>query len=96
MTKKLKVSVRINPFNYDLVQAIADTAFYDEEKGKGNFSAALDFCLTLLRLNTKFSKYLQLVEYKAKYDRGDRSKEVLEGIREFAKIINIVMDLTES
>jgi len=96
MPKKLKVSVRLNPFNYDLVQAIADTAFYDEGRGRGNFSAALDFCLTLLRLNTKFSKYLELVEYKARYDRGERSSEVLDGVREFAMVINIVMDLTES
>jgi len=94
--KKIKISARLSPFNHDLVQAIADVAFLNEEGGIGNFSAALDFCITLLRLNTKFSKYLELVEFKARYDRGERTQEVLDGVREFAKIINIVREVTNS
>ena len=93
--RKRKVSVRWSPFNHDLIQSIADVAFINENKNVGNFSAALDFCITLLRLNTKFSEYLRYIELKARYDRGDRSSEVVDGVKEFAKIINIMKNVTE-
>ena len=47
-------------------------------------------------MNTKFSRYLELVEYKARFDRGERTQEVLDGVREFAKVINIVKSVTEN
>ena len=94
--KKVKISARLSPYNYDLVKAIADVGFLDVEGRHGNFSAALDFCITTLRMNTKFSRYLELVEYKARFDRGERTQEVLDGVREFAKVINIVKSITEN
>jgi len=93
--KKIKISVRLNHFNYELVRSIADVAFREEGEPGGNFSEALDFLLALLRNNTKFATYLKLLQYYDKYQKGDRSKEVLDKVKEYTKLINIVAHETK-
>ena len=73
---------------------MADVAFRDEEDYEGNFSEALDFLLTILRLDSNFTGILKFLSYKARFDRGDRSSEVVDGVRRAEKLINIIKNLT--
>lgn len=93
-SNKIKISVRLNPYNYDLIRAIADVAFRDEDEYEGNFSEAIDFLLTILRLDSNFSGMLKFLSYKARFDRGERSSEVIDGVRHAEKLINIIKNLT--
>lgn len=93
--KKIKISVRLNRFNYECVRSIADVAFREEGEPGGNFSEALDFLLALLRNNTNFTTYLKLLQYFDRYQKGDRSKEVLDKVKEYTKLINIVVNTTK-
>jgi len=88
--RKRRISCRINYFNYDLVRSIADVLF------KENFSKALDFILFLFRTNTHYSTTTKLLRYKALYDRGVRTREVLNGVRELETLIKIIQDETEN
>lgn len=96
MRSSRKTSVRLNRFNYEFVRAIADTLFIKEGGSEGNFSQALNFLLILLRNNSNFSGSLKFMQYKARYDRGERSKEVLQGVKEFTKLFNIIKNIEET
>lgn len=90
MTRKKKVSVRLNPHNYEFVRCIADTISRDKGDIEGNFSATLDLLLYLLRERSNFSDILKMVAAKGKYDRGIRTAVVLELKRQgeyFAKLL---------
>ena len=50
MAKK-RLSVRLNEHNMAMLQAIADSFFYDVNRNEGNISKALDWILTKNRLN---------------------------------------------
>lgn len=83
MGKRIKKSVVISKQNYNFIKAIADTVYRDEEEPDGNFSKALDLVIFLLRERSNFSTYLSYMEYKARFDGGERTKEVLNKIKEF-------------
>ena len=92
--KKVKISVRINRFNYELLKDLADVAFREDEESEGNFSKALDFLLNYLRNKSDYKFLLKLLAYKAQYDRGDRSKDVLDGMKNYTKVMKSVTEVT--
>lgn len=92
---KIKKSVRFESHNYDFIQNIADVGFYDDNRNEGNFSEALNFLIYLLRERTPLSGTFKFFEYKARYDRGERSKEVLKGKRDFEALILFMKNSTE-
>ena len=88
---KVKKSVRFDEFNYELISSISNIAF------DGNFSKGLNFLLRLLRNHSNFSDLLRFFNYKARYDRGERSKEVLNGKKGFeTALLKIMTELTKN
>lgn len=70
-----------------MIRSIADVVFREEGKHEGNLSKALDFILTAFRTNSKYNVIVKYVGYKALYDRGIRTEEVLKGVRRIEAII---------
>ncbi len=83
MATKKRVSVRLDPYNYDMVKAVADTLFLQESRNEGNFSEALNWILEAFRLNTHFKKLLQYLYYLNRYNRGYRDKKTLDEVYQF-------------
>jgi hypothetical protein len=71
-----------------MINDISDVCFRDEEDVTGNFSKTLNFLLDLMRLRSKWREDIELFGYRAKYLRGDRSEEVMKGLRK-AELIMI-------
>jgi hypothetical protein len=78
---KIQKTIRLSPFNFDLVRDMADACF------DGNFSESLNFLLDLIRLQSKWSEDLKMFQYRARYLRGERSTEVLDKIKKAEGII---------
>lgn len=68
--------------------------FREEDEPEGNFSKALDFLLTYLRNKSDVSFLLKLLSIKTRFDRGERSKEVLDGMKNYTKVMKIVAENT--
>jgi len=79
---KIRISCRINPHNFDMIRSVADVMFR-EGNDVGNFSEALDFILTLFRNETKYKAFMRGIKYKASYDRGVRTREVIDEVKKF-------------
>jgi hypothetical protein len=94
---KIKVSVRLDPDNYDLIRAIADTCFMNEDDVEGNFSEAMNFLLNIMRTESWYSDTLHYLLLRGRYLRGDRSEEVLSGMKSFERILimNRMRQVTE-
>jgi len=92
--KKVKISSRINPYNFDMLRAIADTLFYDEEKGTGNLSEALDWILTSFRLRTKFRTLMEFITHMANYQKGKRTEEDIEAVKQLYVFLKSVENTT--
>lgn len=82
-SSKVKFSARVNPHNYETIRAIADLFFREEGEAEGNFSEALDWFITSARINSNMSPHLRHWVYKWKYECGDRSEEVIEGMKRY-------------
>lgn len=80
---KEKISVRLNPHNYDMVYDIAQTCF------EGNYTEALDSILVMFRLYTKYAPTIKYLQAKARYDRGDRSSEIVRAVHRF-ELMNLI------
>lgn len=89
---KIKISVRINPHNYEMIKAVADCFFFNERRNEGNLSKGLDLVLFLFRNNTRFKKMMELIECKSRYERGDRSRKVLQGMKEMEVLLKMGLD----
>lgn len=89
MSKKIKRSVRFSPHNFEMIQALADVVFLNERKNMGDFSKALNWILDCFRVSTEYGGLMKLIEYKARYDRGDRSKETIAIVKHFETILNL-------
>lgn len=83
---KIPISCRINPYNHDMVRAVADTIY------NGDFSKALDFILYAFRTKTFYSKILQLIQFKADFDAGIRTGPVLDGVRQLQALLQEIED----
>ena len=94
MVKK-RITVRINPYNYDILKAIADTLFLNENQNKGNVSQALDWILTRFKNDTKYKGLVQFLVHKANYDRGSRTKEDIEAMKNLLIFIESVEESTK-
>jgi len=79
--KREYISARIDPDNYMMVRNVADILFRGEDDASGNFSRALDYILEQFRLDNEFSKLLSLIKCKAEFERGVRTKEVINGAK---------------
>jgi len=90
MGTKVKVSVRLNSYNYEVVRSIADLMF------DGNLSMALDWILTVFRFNTEFDAVCKFFVMKARYENGDRSREVIDAVKGVEPIIKFVTEITET
>ena len=87
---KVKKTVRISPYNDEMVSAVASTLFFIENRNEGNYSKGLDWILTNFRL---FSKYTSLIKYLIMHDRylrGSRSREDIEAMKELVTFIESV------
>lgn len=73
-----------------MIKDVADQLFRDENETDGNFSKSLDHLLNMLRNKTDFAYFLKLISYKNRYDKGERSKEVLDAMRKYTMLINSV------
>lgn len=89
MNTKIKKSVRLNEYNHEMIRSVADILF------NGNYSEALDFILRIVRNDSNFSGLLKYLTYKGRFDRGERSTEVVHGVREFERMLNVIINLTE-
>jgi len=78
-----------------MVQAVADTMFYNETNNKGNFSQALDWVLTNFRLYSKYADLIKYIEHQAEYLRGSRTKESIEAMKHLLTFIESVDALTK-
>lgn len=83
---KKQISARLNYYNYELVRTLADTVF------EGDFSKALDWILYSFRENTHFKKMMELVRRKGEYDRGVRTQEVLDAVRQLEYVIKFMTE----
>jgi hypothetical protein len=79
--KKIRKSVRLTPQNFDLIRNIADTCFREDDEVEGNFSESLNFLIELIRIKSQWKEDFQAFEYRARYLRGERTNEVLEGMK---------------
>ena len=95
MPKKSKISARISPYNDDMIKALADTLFYEERKNEGNYSQALDWILTNFRLYTKYKDLVKFLEYHAAYERGVRTKETIDAMKNLLIFLESVDRLTK-
>lgn len=77
--KKVKRSIRLEPYLFDMVRDVADTLFREPDMPEGNFSAAINYILKKFYTEDEFSKLLALLKCKAEFDRGVRSRKVIEG-----------------
>jgi hypothetical protein len=71
---KDRISARINGFNKAMLQAIADSLFYDERRNEGNISKALDWVLT--RSRTTDPLITMLIHFN-KVERGSMEEKDL-------------------
>jgi len=89
MTKQ-KISVRLNPHNYDMIKGVADTMFLNERTNEGNLSEALDWVLSTFRLKTDFGGLMYFLYHLSKYERGNRDQETIDAVRSFQVYIKSV------
>lgn len=68
-------SVRLEIESFVVVQSVADVLF------NGNFSKALNFLFRMMRKNKEFGHILYLITMRAEFDRGYRTKEVIDGAK---------------
>jgi hypothetical protein len=91
MTKK-RLSARINPHNFALVQTIADSFFYDKNKNKGNVSKALDWIIFTFRNDTHFKGLMNQMMAYNRYQRGSRAKADIEARKQLLILIKMYVD----
>ena len=84
---KTKISVRINPYNYEMLRSIADLMFLDETRDIGDLSKSLDWILTTFRNNTDFKKMVELMMSYNRYERGSRKTDDIEKTRQLLSLI---------
>lgn len=87
MVKKIKISVRVNPYNYDMLKAIGDLLFLNEERNEGDLSKSLDWILMSFRNNSEYKKLIDLMTSYSRYERGSRTKEDIEKTRQLLALI---------
>lgn len=87
---KQKISVRLNPHNYDMLRAVADTMFLNKRTNEGNLSEALDWILSTFRLKTGFDGLMYFLYHLSKYERGNREQETIDAVRSFQVYIKTV------
>jgi hypothetical protein len=85
--RKIRLSVRINPYNYDMIKSLGDAMFLDERRNEGDLSKSLDWILTTFRNNTDFATLVELLVSYSKYERGSRTKEDIEKTRQLLALL---------
>ena len=83
LSKSKKISSRLDPHNYEVVKAIADLFFREPDETTGNFSEALNYLLTFVRLHSDMAPHIRHWVYKHRYLCGDRSEETMEGMKRY-------------
>jgi len=96
MARKICKSVRLTPENIELIEAVAYLGYYNEKKNTVNFSKGLNFILNLFRNHSNFSDTVKYLIYRYRFDKGDRSEEVIKGVTEIESILLRMLDETES
>lgn len=91
---KRKISVRLTESNYELVELLANTIFWSESTGS-NFSEALNFILNIIN-NSNIKDFLVFLRFKYRFDNGERTKEVIEGNKEFYRLLNVTLEITKN
>lgn len=71
---KERLSTRINGYNKAMLQAIADTLFYDPNRNEGNISKALDWTLTRIRTSDPI---ITMIIHFNKVERGSMASKDL-------------------
>ena len=93
MGKKVRISARLNPHNYEAVLSIANNLFFDEDKNIGNISQALNWIIESFRLNSNFTKLAFYLLHLDRYKRGVRNKETIDAVKEFQVLLKSIEHL---
>lgn len=78
-----------------MICAVADTLFYEPKQNRGNYSKALDWILTNFRLYTKYKDLIKFVSYHADYQRGIRTRETIEAMKNLLVFLETVEQTTK-
>jgi len=81
------ITGRISTDNWIMVQDLADVFFRDSDQSRGNFNDALNYIITSFRNDKEFGKLLSLLRCKAEFDRGVRTRPVIEGNKQLDKLL---------
>ena len=71
---KERLSARISGYNKAMVQAIADTLFYEERRNEGNISKALDWILNRVKASDPI---ITMIIHFNKVERGSMDEKDL-------------------
>ena len=88
--KTQHINARLNIENYLLVKDIADTLFKDSmdlPEEPGNFSKALNYIIQTFAEDQKIGMILKTIRAHAEFQRGVRTKEVIEGEHAFQRLL---------
>lgn len=89
---KIRVSIRLNPHNYDLVKSVADLLFFNENKNKGDLSKSLNWILNTFKNNTEFSALCNMLISYDRYQHGSRTEIDIEKTKQLFALLKVIDD----
>ena len=91
--KTVHINSRISQENYLVLKDIADTLFRGPDEVIGNFTDALNYVVDSFRLQNSLADTLYMIRMHAEYERGIRTKEVINAENRFRAYIASVARL---